>query len=164
MQRRIVIYDQPLEPDELEFLERKDEKDTRQFYRIMKIFMLFSFIIPFGIAWFRVLDGTENPFSMLFYFASVAFLLAFSGFCSYLAYRRTLQKIKNDIRDKTKTIEQTHITRKQYMPHDKKYYFYLDSPNKLSIEVSEGDYYSMHEGDEMSIEYSTHARLYLGYF
>ena len=65
---------------------------------------------------------------------------------------------------KRQTIERVNVTRKQYMPQNNTYYLYLSSPVKLSIEVSIDDYRQVGEGDELSIEYATHSKFYLGYF
>lgn len=164
MSLELIRYNQPLDIEELEFLTKKENKERVQFYRIFRYFMIVSFIAPFILAWFRAVDGQEDPFSYSYYFLGVLFLLVFSGGTLYVSYYFTLRKVQADIRDRTKTIEYTHITRKQYMPHNNSYYFYLNSPNKLSIEVSEGDFHSMESGDELSIEYTTHSKLYLGYF
>lgn len=98
------------------------------------------------------------------YFAGVFFLMCFSSGILYLVYRYSLQKLQYDVKHTTKTIELTRITRKQYMPQNNTFYFYLDSPHKLSIEVSELYFRKLDQGDEVNIEYSTYARLYLGYY
>jgi len=164
MKQEVSIHKEVLSPEELQFLMDKDRKETRTFYRAVRVFMAVCFIIPFIVAWMRAMDGDENPFELGAYFLGVAFLLSFTGLCAWLAYRRSLQKVKADIRQMSKTVERTRITRKQYMPQNHTYYFYLDSPNKLSIEVSENDYHLLNDGDELNIEYSTHAKLYFGYF
>jgi len=69
-----------------------------------------------------------------------------------------------DIRQRTKTIETAHILRKQYMARSDGYYFYIDSPNKMSIQVTIDDYQRLDTGDEVNIEYYTNSKLYLGYF
>ena len=69
-----------------------------------------------------------------------------------------------DIRDRTKTIEISHVTRKLHVVAKNAYYFYIDSLIKLSIEVCPEDYYRINEGDEVCIEYTTHSKNYLGYF
>ncbi len=164
MSLKLIRYNQPLEPDELKFLVEKEEKERTQFYKVARYCMFLSFICPFGVAWVRALEGDEKAFSPLIYFIGVTFLLGLSALGIYMAAKRTLLKVQADIRHKTKTVEHAHITRKQYMPQNDTYYFYLDSPNKLSIEVSGNDYHQLTEGDELSIEYTTHAQLYLGYF
>jgi hypothetical protein len=164
MSLQLIRYSEPLETDELAFLSKKEEKERKQFYKVIRVFMLFSFILPYIVAWFRAADGAQNPFSYFNYFIGVAFLLSFSGVATYIGYHRTLKQVQLDIRDRTKTIERTHITRKQYMPQNNTYYFYIDSPNRLSIDVSEQDYHRLDSGDELSIEYTTHSKLYLGYF
>jgi hypothetical protein len=164
MSVELIRYNEPMDGDELAFLYRKEEKERMQFYKVIRILMILSFICPFVIAWFRAVEGQEDPFSYLHYFVGVVFLLCFSGAGVYLAYHRNLKRVQQDIKISTKTIELTHITRKQYMPQNNTYYFYLDSPNKLSIEVNEEDYRRLEQGDEVNIEYTTFAKLYLGYF
>ena len=69
-----------------------------------------------------------------------------------------------DLLAQVKVIEVNQITRKQYMPQNNTYYFYIQSPARLSIEVTQQDFYRLNEGDEVSIEYALHSKLYLGYF
>jgi hypothetical protein len=164
MSVELTRYSQPLEPDELDFLVKKEEKERIQFYKVVRYCMILSFVAPFVVAWVRAAEGVEDPFSYGIYFIGVVFLVCFSGTGIYISYSRTLRKVQADIKERTKMIEHTHITRKQFMPQNNTYYFYLDSPNKLTIEVSQNDYHSMNEGDEISIEYTTHSKQYLGYF
>lgn len=163
-QTQLYKYDEPLEEDELVFLQNKLGKESAQFYKIIRILLVFCFACPFLIAWFRAINGVEDPFSYKYYFGGVLFLTIFSGSIVYVAYYNTLRRIRLDIKKGTKTIERVHITRKQYMPHNNSYYLYLDSPVKLSIEVSTDDYHQIGEGDELNIEYTTCSRFYLGYF
>ncbi|MCB0698219.1 MAG: hypothetical protein H6551_06460 [Chitinophagales bacterium] len=159
-----ILYQEQMDADELAFLERKDEKESGQFYKVMKVLMAVCFILPFILAWIKAFAGDNNPFSMLFYFIGVFVLLGLTFLGSYIAYRRGLYKVRQDVKHGQKTIERTHITRKQFMPHNNTYYFYLDSPNKLSIEVSQDDYHNWEKGDELNIEYSTNAKFYFGYY
>ncbi|RYE23471.1 MAG: hypothetical protein EOP51_10405 [Sphingobacteriales bacterium] len=160
----LIRYNEPLEAEEIAFLQRKETRERRQFYKVIRVLMILCFVCPFIVAWFRAADGAENPFSYQAYFIGVVFLLCFAGTGVYIAYRRSLYQLHADLRNLTKTVECTHITRKQFMPHNNTFYFYLDSPNKLSIEVSEADFRSMEAGDELNIEYTTYSRQYLGYF
>ncbi|MCB9046014.1 MAG: hypothetical protein H6550_07730 [Chitinophagales bacterium] len=164
MSQQPVIHSEQMSADELQFLISKDEKETRLFYKAISALMVICFILPFIVAWVRAFAGDEQPFEFGYYFLGVGFLLSFLGFCSWLAYRFTLQKIRTDIKKGTKTVERTIITRKQYMPHNNSFYFYLDSATKLSIEVSQNDYLMFSKGDELNIEYSTNAKFYFGYF
>ena len=155
---QLIRYNEPMEHDELSFLVRKEEKERTQLYKFTKVILWICFLLPFAIAWFRAISGATNPFAYRYYFLSVGFLLCFSALCIYISYRRTLYHIREDIRYGTKTVEYTRITRKQYMPHTNTFYFYLDSPNKLSIEVKEQDYNSKEQGDELNIEYTTYSK------
>ncbi|OSZ78949.1 hypothetical protein CAP35_12080 [Chitinophagaceae bacterium IBVUCB1] len=157
-------HNEPLEDEERAFLQNKLQKESAQFYKIVRILLVFCFACPFLIAWFRAMNGVEDPFSYKYYFGGVLFLATFSGSIVYVAYHNTLRRVRRDIKKGTKTIERVHITRKQYMPHNNTYYIYLTSPVKLSIEVSADDYRQMGEGDELNIEYTTYSKFYLGYF
>jgi hypothetical protein len=161
---QLIRYNEPLEHEEIAFLQRKEVRERKQFYKVIRVLMLLCFICPFVVAWFRAADGAENPFSYQAYFVGVVFLLCFSGTGVYIAYRRSLHQLHADLRNQTKTVERTHVTRKQFMPHNNTFHFYLDSPNKLSIEVSETDFHNTEQGDELNIEYTTYSRQYLGYF
>ncbi len=164
MQLQLYRHDEPMDAEELLFIQKKEEKERASLYKVVRILMVFCFICPFVVAWLRALAQVPNPFSMLYYFSSVLFLLCFAGGAVYIAYSRTLKKVQSDVRHRTKTVERTHITRKQFMPHNNMYYFFLDSPNKVSIEVSQEDYYRLEKGDELNIEYTTYSKFYLGYF
>ena len=126
--------------------------------------MFCSFLFPFIGSWYRAFEGAPNAFSVPRFFVSTTILLSMSIGSMYMAYRFSLRRVQTDIRRRTKTIETTFIRRKQYMPQNNAYYFYISSPNKLSIEVTNEDYHRLDEGDEVNIEYATHSKLYLGYF
>ncbi len=164
MSVELVQYREPLNKDELSFLRRKEEKERKQIYKIIKVFMVLCFICPFVVAWFRAIAGFENPFSPVSYFLGVLFLACFSGVGIYWGYYHNLRKVQLDLKQGTKTIERAYITRKQYMPTSNSYFFYLSSAIKLSIEVDEFDYRRLDKGDEVNIEYTTYSQLYLGYF
>lgn len=164
MSLELVTYREPLNRDEVSFLRRKEEKDRRQIYRIMRVFLMLCFIVPFIVAWFRAFAGQNNPFSFGYYFLGVLFLACFSFAGIYWGYYHNLRRVQLDLKYRTKTVERTFITRKQYMPANNSYFFYLSSAVKLSIEVEEQDYRRLEKGDEVSIEYTTFSKMYLGYF
>jgi len=155
---------EPLVDEELVFLIRKERRERRQYYKVFRLLMIVSFVMPYITAWYRATEGAPNAFSKMKFFVSAGVLLFISTFSTYVTYRVHLRKLQLDIRDKTKTIETNHITRKVYVGTKDAYHFYIDSLTKLSIEVSRADFERMKEGDEVSIEYTTHSRQYLGYF
>lgn len=164
MSLELIKYRESLNKEELSFLRRKEEKERKQLYKIVRVFMILCFICPFIIAWFRAAEGQENPFSFTYYFIGVIFLLCFSAAGIYWGYYHNLRKVQLDIKYGTKTIERAFITRKQYMPVNNAYFFYLSSAVRLSIEVAEYDYRRLNSGDEVNIEYTTYSKMYLGYF
>lgn len=160
----IVRYLERLNSDELAFLRKREQRDRHHFFRTVRVLMVICFVIPFVVAWFTALEGLDDAFSYKRYFLGVTYLLCFAGICVYVSYHYFLRKIRKDIKALTKTIERVHITEKKFMPQNSSFFFYLDSPTKLSIEVTEEDFSRMKEGDEVNIEYTTHSKLYLGYF
>jgi hypothetical protein len=164
MSSGIIRYTEPLESDELLFLVNKAEKDRANYFKVFRILMIISFITPFAGAWYRAFDGADNAFSPLRYFSVAAVLIGLSSASVYISYRIYLRKIQLDIRDKTKTIEKNKIVKKVHIQARGTFHFYIDSAIKLSIEVSESDFQLLNIGDEVSIEFSTHATEYLGYF
>lgn len=164
MSIELIKYRQPLNKDELTFLQRKEEKERKQLYKIIRVFMLLSFICAFIVAIVKAIIGDPDPFSMKSYFGGVLYLMGFSGVGIFWSYYNNLRKVQQDIKHKTKTVERTFITRKQYMPLNNEYYFFLSSAIKLSIEVSEVDYRRFNDGDEINIEYTTYSNFFLGYF
>jgi len=160
----VVHYIEPLNKEELIFLKKKEERDRHYFYLAVRMIMIICFVIPFILAWISALLGKPNAFNFGRYFFGVGFLLCFAGLCIYISYHYYLRKVQQDIRLHTKTVERTQITQKKFMPQNGVYYFYLDSPNKLSIEVEEKDFNRFEDGDEVNIEYTTFSKQYLGYF
>lgn len=153
-----------MDHSELAFIEKKEAGERAQYYRFFRLAMLLSFICPFIIAWFQAIEGAEDPFSIRMYFIGVLILLALSGTGIYVSYRRNLKKMQDDLSHRIKVIERTRITRKQFMPQNNTYYFYIDSAVKLSIEVAQEDYHRLDQGDELNIEYAARSLIYLGYF
>lgn len=164
MSLQLVTYRERLSNEELRFLRKKEEKERKQFYRVAKVFMILCFICSFLVSVFRAFDGAEDPFAIANYFLGVLFLVCFSGVGIYWGYYHNLRKVQKDIKAGTKTIERAFIIRKQYMPANNTYFFFLSSAVKLSIEVDEYDYRRLDNGDELSIEYTSFSKLYLGYF
>lgn len=162
--RQLPVYTETLNAQELAFIYRKERLERSQLYKVLRGLMILSFAIPFIVAWIRALTGANDPFDALQYFLSVVILLGISCTAVYMAYRRSLRLMRNDIRLGTKTVERAHITRKLYMPQNNSYHFYIDSPTRISIETNEADYSRLQQGDEVNIEYTTHSKLYLGYF
>lgn len=164
MTQELERHTEPLEPDELAFLERKEAKDRKVYYKVFQLLMFLSFIIPFATAWYRAADGAPNAFSYTKFFFSAGILLFISSISTYITYRFDLYKVQKDILYRTKTIEKSHVKSKVYFPSKTAYYFYIDSKVRMSIEVSYEDYSRMGEGDEVCIEYTTWSKHYLGYF
>lgn len=160
----VIRYLEPLNAEERAFLKRRESRDRRHFYRVMRILLPICFALPFAMAWGKAIAGKPNPFSYGSYFTGVAVLLFLTLGGAFVAYRSTLYRIHLDLRQNTKTIERATITRKRFMPQTNTCYFYLDSPVKLSVEVNAQYFERLSTGDELNIEYATHSKSYFGYF
>lgn len=164
MSEDLIIHNEPLEADELTFLQKKEEKERAQYYKVFSILMVVSFLFSYAGSWYRAYEGAPNAFSLVKFFVCVVILLCLTGGAVYFTYRRDLHKLQMDIKNRTKTIEITHIKNKKYMPQNKTYHFYLESANRMSIEVSQAEFYELNEGDEVTIEYTSCSRHYLGHY
>ena len=161
---KLQRHAESLEADELAFLERKEMKERRIYYRVYLLLLLFSFIIPFAGSWYRETENAPNEFSPIRFFVSAGLLVCISSIATFVTYLFNLRKVQLDIGDKTKTIEISHVTRKAYFPSQETYFLYIDSKIKMSIEVKHEDFVRLGEGDEVCIEFTTHSKQYLGYF
>jgi len=155
---------EPMNTEELGFLRKKEARERNMYYKVYRILMLMSFIFPFAGAWYQAYEGAENVFSPFRYFFIVGILLGISSLAVFVSYRHNMRHLQKDIKQCTKTIETIHVVRKTYIANTKSYYFYIDSRVKLSIEVSEADFFRFGEGDEMNVEYATYSKEFLGYF
>ncbi|HQE11414.1 MAG TPA: hypothetical protein PLQ78_01560 [Flavipsychrobacter sp.] len=159
----LIQYNTTLSKDELAFLKQKEKKDRKQLYLVANVLMVFCFACPFAGSWILALDGETTEFSLTNYFIGVIFLLLLSTFALYWTYKKYLYKVQQDIHHASKIIKAAIITRKQYMPENNKYYFYLTNAIKLSIEVTDQDYRKWEVGEEIQIETTPYSKQYLGY-
>lgn len=164
MNQTPLRYKESLNTDERLFLKDKELKERKQLLKVIRTMLLLCFIIPFIFAWFRAFADDPDPFSYLYYFIGVIFLMLFSGIPTWIAYNASLRKLQMDIRRNFKIAELVRVTRKQYMKANNTFYFYLNSTIQLSIEVSPETYHTLAEGDELVIEYLPQTKYYLGYY
>ncbi len=130
MSLAVVRYLEPMALDEIAFLKRKETRDRRQFFRVLRVLLPICFALPFAGAWGKAIAGMENPFSYAGYFSGVTVLLFLTIGGAGIAYRSNLHKLHQDLRAGTKTVERTAITGKRYMPQTNTCFFYLSSPVK----------------------------------
>lgn len=166
---RNEYYYEVLSASELDFLKKKAGKQKHVYQKITRIMLVGAFIISFAGAWKNIekagkIIDTETVFSWENYFITLAILIVLFLLALRLSRSSELTQIQKDLRQKTKIIERVTIERKTYLPHNNTFHFYLNSVIKLSIQVDAGDFASLSEGDEISIEYSKNAWVYFGYF
>jgi len=170
-------YEEPMNESELAFLREKEDKERRMLIRTVRNLSIGFIIIPCSLGiimesikrrddtpYMTRIRDEEDPHVYLYYFCGMVFLLLLVGIASFVSYNRTLKRLMKDIRLGHKTIEQTTISRKQFVESNNTYHFFLSSRAKLSIEVSPDDFNLYVEGDEINIEYSSFSKNYFGYF
>ncbi len=157
-------YTEQITDDELKFLKDKELEERQPYYKVYRLFMIASFVFPYIFAWYRAKDGITTAFSKIRFFTVAGILLFVFTFIMYVTYRVFHYKLQLDIKHKTKTIDTNKITGKTYVANSKTYHFYLDSLTKISIEVSQNDFYNFEIGDEICIEYFTLSQEYIGYY
>ncbi len=164
-----------MQEEELDFIRKKYNKETRLFQKSMVVFVIFAIIIPAILGFFVNFFKEEpdeplppelqpEPFTLVTYFVVVIFILLLITVGGIISYNHSLKKLKTDLIQKTKIIERSEITRKQFIPNNQSCLFYVNSANKLSIEVSRDDFQRFEVGDEINLEFSKNSKIYFGYF
>lgn len=175
----IHYYKESLTEDERQFLLKKLHRERPNFLNVLKtinliclIFIAFITILMLVIYWVKPEETTiikeDNPLTLGKIFA-ISFWTYFSvatliNLAFWLRYRNTIGRIKSDIDSNEKIIEQTKILNKRFMPQNQAYYFYIDSPNRYTIQVDENTYRMLEIGDELNLEYSEKSKIDFGYF
>lgn len=162
-------YFEALTVPELDFLERKAGKQNRVYGLLQKWMLAGSLLISFAGGWKNI--RSEHPpyetitvFSWENYLITVLCLVVLFLLSIWFSRNSELSKIRKDLRQKVKVVERVMIERKTFLPHNNTFHFYLNSREKLSIQVEEADFMLLQEGDEINIEYSKNAKVYFGYF
>ena len=157
-------YQEPLTEEELGYLTRKEKGDRRQFVQVYRILFLLSLLFSYLGAIYRLQDAGPESFSWTKFLVTWGILLTICTCSTIYIYRLNLRKIQIDLREKTKTIEGHRIQKKLFVPLKNTYHFFIDSAEKLSIQVSALDFANYKEGDEVFIEFASHSKEYFGYF
>ena len=158
------IFIEPLDDDEIFFVTKKYEKVSKEYLRIMNLFLIASGVIPLILAiGFGIVFNDIRMFYRIFTISLVS-LIIFFCIISVIFYFIQLYAVYKDNKFKTKTLEQCIITKKNYIQINNSFHFYINSDVKYSIEVSENDFNMFNLGDEINIEYTTFSKEFLGYY
>jgi hypothetical protein len=162
-------YLEALNVSELDFLKKKAGKQGRVYKLLQQLMVLGAVFISFAGGWKNIRSeewpfDTITVFSWENYLITVCCLVVLFLISIWFSRNSELSKIRRDLRQKLKVVERVMIERKTFLPHNNTFHFYLNSPEKLSIQVEEQDFMMLQEGDEINIEYSQNAKVYFGYF
>ncbi len=161
----VPYYTELLTQDETLFLSERRDAELTSVYKLLRICMILSFIIPFAGAWIAAAnEGDPSVFSVFRYFLLVFWLLVVSLLIAGVQYGRTVWPLRRDLRGGEKIVEQATVERKVYMPQNGSFHLYLNSVICLSIEVEAPAYHLLRQGDEINILYAPYSKVHLGYF
>ena len=163
-----MIHLEPLSQDELDFIHRRYRTESRLYMRTMNVLLILGTLAPLVVCLVLITlsDDKRPSIEALYkvYFVGLLFMLLFVGLIAIVAYRIKLLAYNKDKSQRQKIVEPTNIMQKKYMKLNNTYHFYLDSPNKYTIEVSPTDFDKWQLGDEITIEYARHSKEYFGYY
>jgi hypothetical protein len=175
MSYMLSCIQEPMREEELAFLKKKKDRQQSLFSRAVRTLVILCIVMPMLVG--LIMESLQYPelqqhaaetemidVPRYYYLIGMAALLVLVGLGSYWSYVRTLRKLVLDLREQTKMVEKTEIVRKQFMTLTQTYHFYIQSAVRLSIEVNALDFEKYQVGDEINIEYSSHALEYFGYF
>lgn len=165
-------YHEPLETEELAYLEKHAVRQRKTFLRVVHyIFLGLALLMTalYTLANFTydpaaIDDKTDTPLSPGFVLQVTAGIMLLFAAILGLLYYFTILSLFREIRKGYKIVEQAFITEKKYMSQTATYHFYLNSRIKKSIEVSRKDYDFYDVNDELNIEYSPESHLFFGYY
>ena len=159
---------EPLNFDELEFLERRYRSESKIFMRGINVLLILAAIAPLVVCIVLLFlnRSEQNTLRNMYqiYFLGLTFMLGFVGMIAILSYRVKVRAYYKDTQGKMKVVEQANITQKKYMKLNGTYHFYLSSNVMYTIEVSAQDYERWQLGDEINVEYAEFSEEYFGYF
>lgn len=161
--------------DELSFVNERKDVEHSAFKRIARNALFFCVLFPTALCVVmeyvrkqeeekRVVVPEDDSSVYLYYVAIVCAMLLFAALLGTYYYRSHLLPLKKDAMEGLKTVELARVARKQFIPENNSFHFYLISDFKLSIEVRQKDYEAYKEMDEINIEYSSRAHVFFGYF
>ena len=149
--------------EELSFLTQMERKERRTYRKILVWLLVMSFVFPFITSWYRFSDSGIMQFSIGKFSLSIVILAGISLVSVGMVYQVYHRGLLLDIKLKKKTVS-THKIMKKVAVAGGSFHFYIESPVKLSIEVSESDFGAYREGDEICIEFAENSQHYFGYF
>jgi len=158
----------PLNTDELEFIERRYRSESKIYMRAMNVLLALGVLAPLVFCVILIFSQGEEDLSMnalynVFFIGLIAMMI-FVGLIAIVSYRVKLLAYYKDRRHKQKLVEFTYVKQKKYMSLNDTYHFYLESPNKYTIEISPTDFEKWQLGDEICIEYAQYSKEYFGYY
>ena len=159
-----VLSTENLEDDEAAFIINKYQKASKDYLRIMNMFLISCGVFPLAMGvLFSLIANDFGVFIRVFIICLISLIFFFiivAGIYYFLfLFRKYL-----DAQHQTKTIERCLILEKKAISINLTYHIFINSKVKYSIEVEENDYDHYEVGDEINIEYSTYDKEYLGYF
>lgn len=171
----ITITEEPMNDSEIAYLQHMRDEQIPLLRRTIRVFAILCLILPCVLG---IIMGIFRAFSkripkpgdaplpniLMVCLIGMIGLVIIVGFATFFSYARTILPIVRDIKRRFKIVEKSEIVRKHYMKENNSFHFYISSHTRLSIEVEAADFTAYDIGDEINIEYTRNAKIYLGYY
>ncbi len=170
--KKRIIYFEPLTEAEKAYLSASAHSSKKGFMKtvhymflVLAIIMIFVYTIAnFTYDPHNIDPNTTTPLTPEFVLLLAGIMFLTFGVLLSIAYVVTIHKYFREIKKGQKIVESTTVKEKRYMPQNNKYYLYLNSPTKGSIEVEPKMYAYIQVNDEINIEYTPFSKSFLGYY
>ncbi len=159
-----AVFIEPMDEDEIVFIRKRYEKASKDYMRVMNIFLIACGIIPFVLGIIFALISNDVAVFIQVFIIGMASLTSFFIIVAVVYYLLQIYNKYRDTKCQTKLIERCMIIEKKSMYINNTFHFFLNSDVKYSIELSENDFNQYDVNDEINIEYSRYDKEYLGYF
>lgn len=160
--------EEPLSQKEIDFIENLLERDSVGYFKVMRLIILVALIVGGIIGLIATFttpaNELEQQFSIRKFIITVSFSLLLILLMLIYGKKKYSWKYKQDLKNGLKLVLLLPIQRKQYVPINQTFFFYVDEPSVKVVEVSELDFHQFEQGDLIHVEVAKYSRTYLGYF
>jgi hypothetical protein len=154
----------PMDDDEIDFVNQRYQHASKEYMYGMNIMLVGAVGLAFLVALFNYLHDPNFEETLIIYGYAQSITAVIALIIVIANYLLSLYDLNVDLKRKLKIAEQVTITEKKYMESNNSYHFYISSEVKYSIEVPEDSFNYFQINDEITIEYTKYAALYLGYY
>lgn len=169
---KLPTFQEPLNAKEIAILEEKYASQRHFFLKFYNIFGMIFLLIILIVFYAAIAQPDEGIHSRIIekqrtiHFAKymIPGILLFFTLVCMSHYSIAVGGLKKDIKDGVKIIEYVIVKRKNIMPADQTYHFYIISNFKTHLQVSKEVFEMYQINDQLTLEYAPHSKTFLAYY